>query len=170
MDVLSPTMRGGLGVWRAIRTRRRYFKPLHLFKLSFKNDDQYNAERLYEFALYHRGDTAFYFDGGGALEISNPIFLFLGDGATTQFSLPFDNLFGPTWSFFENGIPKTDWTLTEASGALTFTTAPANNSEISGKGKRKAKVKFWFGGDAVYSRSEFFLNLYSEGIELHEVP
>lgn len=169
MRPIDPTRRDPVG-GGALSLIDTWAKPRHEYSVSFPDNDISLAESLYAFYLRHRGSNPFWFDGAGRCEITEPQLFFIGDALTDEFMLPFENLLAPTWIFYENGAVRSDWTLDEASGLLTFTSAPALHAQISGKGKRLAKCVFWGDGESLYSSEEFTARMFREGITIREVP
>lgn len=169
-NYVAPTRRTEVGSG-AYMTQRRYFKLYRWFRLGFRANDQYEQERLEELMAFCRLDTPFWFDGAGRGEITTPERFWDGDGVTKEFMLPFNNCFPPSWVFYENGVEKTDWTMVGEVGAITFTTAPEDESEITGSGIRQFKVKAMGEQDRLFDTdSEFAPQLYQQGVTLMEVP
>lgn len=166
---IDPTRRDNIG-GGALALLDQWARPKHEFILRFPDNDRQAADALYAFYLRHRGSTPFLFDGAGRCEIVEPQVFFVGDGTQTDFFLPFENLLANTWVFYSGGAVRSDWTMDEASGLVTWTTAPAANEQIAGKGKRWAKCVFWGEGDNIYSSEEFTTLLFRDGITLREVP
>jgi len=166
---IDPTRRDPVG-GGALSIIDQWAKPKNEFTLVFPTNDIAAAEALYAFYLRHRGSNPFWFDGAGRCEITVPQVFWIGDGVTTEFMLPFDNLLISTWVFYQNGAPHTGWTMDEASGLVTWSSPPVIYVQISGKGKWLSKCVFWGDGESLYSSAEFASRIFGDGITIREVP
>lgn len=163
----DPTLRDPVGAG-AYASRRRWARPLAHFKLALPADELAEAQRIFAFYSLVRGDQSFWFDGGTHGAIKSPQTYWLTDGVKTQYQLPFGNILAPTWKIYVNDVLVTNWTAIESSGVFVFATPPAAG-EGAAMGERMFKVQFW-GDDDMFSQTEFFDELFDEGIELREIP
>ena len=90
-----------------------------------------------------QGDNPMWFDGGGTLEVVEPILVGIGDSSRTDFALPHRNVFVASTVIYLNGAATHLW------GALgdgitmdtfRFFTPPGMFAQIRAKYRRKAKV------------------------------
>lgn len=171
VSLLDPVLEAPLGrgafAFRPVQKR-----PLQRFRLRFAGNDQQAMENLRELTFFNGGYTPLWFDGNAWSETREPMLVWIGDGTTKEFILPFSNVFPPTSVFTENGIPKIDWTMPDngVSGITVFSTAPGNGSEILWKGIRKIKVRVLANRDKVYGSQERAPYLFEETIDLEELP
>jgi len=98
----------------------------------------------------------FWLDGDQYGDITEPIFIAEGNGVQTEFPLPFDNVFAPSWVIYVNGVVYTNWTMQEESGVLVCGTAPTGR--ITGKGKRKFRVIMQNSSESILSESQLYSN------------
>lgn len=164
--VLQSPVGRNLFFYRAIQKR-----PRQRFTLAFVANDQYEMESIRELAIFNGGYTPMWFDGHTLAETVAPMLVWIGDGVTTEFILPFKNVFPPTCVFTEDGIVKSDWTMPDdgESGITAFTTAPVSGSEVRWQGSRKIKVRLIVADDAVYGSEERADAIFQESIQLEEI-
>lgn len=92
---------------------------------------------------YIQGDTPLWFDGGGSLEVTEPILVGFGNNSITDFRLPHRYCFVSSLILYQNGAVVSAWTPIgsyELADSIRFTSAPALNVQITAKYRRKAKV------------------------------
>lgn len=170
-ELLDPVLRSPMGrnvfSYRALEKR-----PRQRFTLRFAANDQETQESLRELTYFNGGYQPVWFDGNAWAETTTPILVWVGDGATKEFILPFTNVFPASSVFYENRVIKSDWTMPDngVSGITTFTTPPLDGAEITWKGVRKLKVIVVMGRDRVYRSAERAPRVFEESIELEEVP
>jgi len=150
----APTIRSPIGGGQ-FQARRR---ATHLFK-EFRFNAQFtsrgDAEDFQAFMQFHQGDTPFWFDGGDWGDIQTPVHIAFGDGSTTDFYLPRLNCLAPSWVLHVNRVLRTDWTMFEGPGLVSFGAPPPANAEITGYGRNRFKCVFWF-GDTMSPQDEDF--------------
>jgi hypothetical protein len=96
----------------------------------------------------------FWLDGDQYGDITEPIFIADGNGVQTEFPMPFDNIFAPSWIIYEDGVAITNWTMKEESGILVCGTAPSGR--LTGIGKRKFRVIFRDSSESILSETQLY--------------
>lgn len=96
----------------------------------------------------------FWFDGEAYGDITEPIYIGDGNNSQTEFPMPFDNVFAPSWEIKVNNVLNTGWTMYEQSGVLVFTSAPTGR--ITGTGKRKFRVVMTPNSDSLLGESQLY--------------
>ena len=167
MTVEMPTLKDSLGNG-SLEVRRRWTRGLRRWELTFKNTQQ-TLEELSGFMDYVQGDHAFFFDGGGTIEVVEPILIGVGNGVITDFALPHRYVFVSSMVIYLNGSATQNfWPLGDGIVAdkIHFVTAPANFAHIKAKYRRKAKVIL--DTESEYARNRIFRNQNNPGGTLYE--
>ena len=167
-DVLSPTIRGGVGAGAEV-ARDRWQRPFAQWTLQFEANIRGVNEDLRMLHYYLKGSGLFLFDGLEDGEITEKQIFGLGDGTATQFFLPVRNVFGPTLVIYVNDLIEVAWTVNESSGLVTFTTAPTSNSVLAWKGISKFKCLLGYSGDTLYKSTDKFKTKGADSIIIREV-
>ena len=115
---------GGVGLSQtSLRQRYRFNVVTALL-------DRAEKETLLGFIKFHGGHTPFWFDGGEAGDIQNKVLVGFGTGAQQDFFLPNDNIVNGSVTVYEDGIAQPAMTVTDATGLVSFTSAPALDVKI----------------------------------------
>ena len=120
-------------------------RPLKKWELTFPGT-QDKLEALSGFFEMVQGDTPFWFDGAGTIEVVEPILIAVGDGITAVFRLPHRNVFVASAIFYLNGAATNTWTPSGAANDgvtmdnVIFSSPPGNFAQIRARYRRKAKV------------------------------
>jgi hypothetical protein len=146
-NLVDPGIRASIGN-SVVSTGIRYEKPRRRFVI--RTWDSLLKEQI---AILRneihaaRVTSVLWFDGGSYGDIIEPIFISEGNGLQTEFAMPVDNVFAPSWLIYVNGVLNTAWSMREQSGILVFAVAPTGR--ITGKGKRKFRVILEDEGDSL---------------------
>ena len=160
--LLDPATRSELG-GGAFAINKRLFKPVREFSL--KSWDKLFRDQMENIRNeIHSGRITgvFWLDGGQYGEIKEPIFIGEADGQRTEFPMPVDNCFAPSWKIYINGVLNTSWTMAEESGVLIFSTAPTGR--VTGTGKRKFRVIIIDDSDSILAENQVYTNKTGDGV------
>jgi len=135
MDYVSRTEQGAA----AFGARSGSQKQFRKFMISIPNYLRQQEDMLTSFLGKARGTNRVWFDGGNKGDIQNPQLVDIADGVSTQYMIPYNNVFGPSSIVLVNGVIVTNWTITESTGLLVFTAPPAVNARIEWYGRRKVR-------------------------------
>ena len=165
--VESPTLKESVGNG-SLEVRRRWTRPLRRWDLTFKNTQQ-KLEELSGFMDYAQGDTPFWFDGGGTIEVVEPILIGVGNGAITDFALPHRYVFVSSAVIYLNGSATSNWWALGdgiVMDKIHFVSPPPNFAQIKAKYRRKAKVIL--DTESEYARNRIFRDQNNPGGTLYE--
>lgn len=109
----------------------------------------------------------FWTDGDQYGEITEPIYIADGNGNQTQFTMPFANVFAPSWKIWVGQVLTTAWTMDEEPGVITFTSAPTGR--ITGIGKRKFKVIMVDNSDSILTESQLVTTATDGGYSMEPI-
>jgi hypothetical protein len=158
--------------------RRQYTRPLKRWELTFPGLAE-DMDLIAGFFDYAQGDNPIWFDGGGTLEVTEPIIIGIGDGSKPDFDLPHRYVFVASAIIYVNGTSSTTWSPVGGDGItmdkIHFSSVPGNYAQIKAKYRRKAKVVLDTDGDRTRGRTFRSENdnrksVYQERVFLQEVP
>jgi hypothetical protein len=174
-----PTLKDQVG-GGTLEVRRTNTRTLKRWELVFPGM-QDKLDPLSGFFEMIQGDTPFWFDGAGTLDLVEPILIAVGDGTTTVFRLPHRNVFVASAIIYLNGAATNNWTPSGAANDgvtmdnLIFSSPPGNYAQIRARYRRKAKVLV--DTDSNVSRDRAFRDqrnaassVYQSRVTLMEVP
>lgn len=168
-NLLDPPIRSAMGD-SALSTGRKLEKPRRQFVITIAGEYLLSGQmELLRNAIHSARITGvMWYDGGSWNEITEPIWIADGNSVQTEFLMPFDNVYAPSWILYENGVINTGWTMKEQSGVVVFNTAPTGR--ITGKGKRKFRVVMEDQSDVILKETQHHQQVFSMGtITLREV-
>lgn len=161
--LLDPSQSDDLGSGGAISRSPKYDRPIREFSLkSWDTILRDQMEIIRNEIQAGRITGIFWLDGDQYGEITEPIFIGEGNSSQTQFVMPFPNVFAPSWKIWDGRTLKTDWTMDEEPGVITFTSAPIGR--LTGIGKRKFRVVIVDSSDSILSESQLYTNTDGEGV------
>jgi len=137
MPVLKDAKGGG-----AMAARRKWPRGLSSWELAVPGTQEL-LDPILGLLEYAQGDTPIYFDGAGFGEMTSPILLFIGDGVTTDITLPHRFWSISATVIYTSGGVDTGW-LPLANDmtwmdSIRMAVPPAVNAIITGKSRRKVK-------------------------------
>jgi len=139
------------------------------FSSTLENRQQMEQHR--DMLRYHRGDKLFWFDCGINGKVTERKFIGYGDGVRTNFFLPDRWVYAPSLVMSVNYATVSAWTLTESTGLLVFTSAPALNALVHAeKYERRAKAFFVINNNRLYGVSDNFKFTDTTNIVVREFP
>lgn len=160
-----------------IETRRRWPRARTRFVFSGVMLAEAYTE-LREIAHMAGSHASVWFDGGGLVTMSKPWQIAEGDGSRTEFQLPFGYPIESSWQFWDDGVLKTDWTMTHSAdlpagvavGVVTFTAAPAGI--LTGQGDSMYKCLVGMSDERIVVTPEAApgVGIYQAQLDLREVP
>jgi hypothetical protein len=173
----NPTLKDAVG-GGSYQYRRQYTRPLKKWELNFPGVAE-DLDLIAGFFDYAQGDNPIWFDGGGTLEVTEPILIGVADSVKQDWDLPHRHVFVASAIIYVNGSSSNDWSPVGGDGItmdkIHFGTAFGGYAQIKAKYRRKAKVML----DAEESRSRGRLHrdqsdnrksIYVEKITLQECP
>jgi hypothetical protein len=105
---------------------------------------QEGLDELSGFLDLIHGDTPFWFDGAGTVEVTTPILIHMGNGVITDIRLPHRNVTVASTVIYQNGVATSDWQPLGGDGVhmdmIRMTSAPGLYAQIKAKYRRKCKV------------------------------
>jgi hypothetical protein len=122
--------------------RRRQTRGLRRWEINVPSL-QDNLEQLIGFLENVQGDTPFWFDGAGMIEVTEPILIGTGDGSTTDFIFPHKYVFVSSAVIYQNSALLTAWSPLGdgiVMNGFRCTVAPPLYALLTAKYRRKAKV------------------------------
>lgn len=174
-----PTLRDQMG-GGSVEVRRLATRTLKKWELTFPGTQEL-LDPLSGFFETIQGDTPFWFDGAGTIEVVEPILIGIGDGAMTTFRLPHRNVFVASTIVYLNGAAINTWSPQGGANDgvtmdnIIFSSAPGSFAQIRARYRRKAKVLL--DTDSDMSRERSFRNqtnpagsVYHARYFLTEVP
>lgn len=177
VSVQMPTLKDEVG-GGSVDLRRRWTRGLRRWELMFRGTQE-KLEQLSGFMDLTQGDTPFWFDGGGTIEVVEPILVGVGNGGQTDFALPHRYVFVSSAIIYLNGAATNAWSPIGGDGIemdkIHFTSAPGNFAQIKARYRRKAKVTL--DTESEYARNRIFRHqtngagtLYQARYVFQEVP
>jgi hypothetical protein len=129
-------------------------------------------EQHQDMLRYHRGNKVFWFDGGINGKVEERKFLGYGNGVDTDFFLPDRWVYAPSLVMSINYAIESGWTLTESTGMVRFSSAPADGTLIHAERYRRRFKAFFVVGsdDRLYSLTDKFKSFDSKDITIREFP
>lgn len=138
MPTLRDSVSGG-----AMDLRRRWTRPMKSWDLIFPGLQE-RLGPLMGLLDVAQGDQPCWFDGGGTLDITEPILIGEGNGTIIDFILPYRYMYVATMVVYLNGGATNTWQPLGGDAVtcqqIRFSSAPANYTQIKMKGRRKTKV------------------------------
>jgi hypothetical protein len=172
----NPTLKDSVGGGSYLY-RRQYTRPLKRWEMTFPGFAE-DMDLIAGFFDYAQGDTPIWFDGGGTLEVTEPIIIGIGSGTKTDFDLPHRYVFVSSAVVYVNGSSSNDWSPLGdgiVMDKIHFNAAPGAYAQVKAKYRRKAKVVLDTEGDRNRGRvfrdqSDNRKSIYQERFFLTEVP
>lgn len=173
----SPTLKDAVGGGSYLY-RRQYTRPLKRWELNFPGLAE-DIDLVEGFFDYAQGDTPIWFDGGGTLEVTEPILVGLGNNARQDWDLPHRYVLVASAVIYVNGSAITSWSPVGGDGItmdkIHLSVTIGNYAQIKAKYRRKCKVVLDSEGDRSRGRSfnsqaDNRKSVYIEKIFLTEVP
>lgn len=116
----------------SMQLRRIQSRPLHEFTIeSLFRRGMKEEEDLHGFFTWHQGDKPFLLDANKYSVVEFPKLIGYGNGNTESFFLPNRFIMPHTLKVFFDGVEVKSYSPNNASGLLTFITAPPVNAIIS---------------------------------------
>jgi hypothetical protein len=168
VPIEAPSIQVGLGSG-AVSLRDLWPRTRYEFAVATIPLGRQEAEQLEGVMRYLKGGQVLWYDGSDYGKKENPVFVGHGDGVTTDFFLPHDHVFGASVVMYVNGVVTTGWTITDASGLIRFTSAPAAEAEITAKFECRFRC-FLLAEKVLLKRDRIFRNLYRLSFTLREKP
>lgn len=171
-----PTLRDDIG-GGAAEFRRRWTRPMRRWELMFPGQQE-KLDMISGFMDYMQGDTPFWFDGAGTIEVVEPVLVGIGDGAKTDFAFAHRHIFVASAVIYLNGGATNLWAPIGNGvemDSMRFSTAPPLNMQITAKYQRRAKVVLDTEGESSRERSFRSIgdqkkSVYRDKYFLQEVP
>lgn len=129
IEDLAPNHQLGIGSG-AIFAMRTWPRVRHRWHIETRDLHRDEIEKFRGFVNYVQGDTPFLFNGSALGDVQNKQLVGFGDGATVDFFLPKDRIINDSVTVYVNDSEEAGVTITNESGLITFTVAPANNAKI----------------------------------------
>ena len=139
--------------------------------ISSSGENRAMYEHHQDMLRYHGGNKVFWWDGGVNAIVDQRRFLGYGDGVNTDFFLPDRWVYPDSLVMSQNYTTTTTWTLTESTGMVRWTSAPANGVLIHAeKYVRRFKGYFAIESDKLYMMKDNFKSFESNDIMIREFP
>jgi hypothetical protein len=138
----NPTLKDAVG-GGSYQYRRQYTRPLKRWELNFPGVGE-DLDLIAGFFDYAQGDTPIWFDGGGTLEVTEPIIIGVADGVKQDWDLPHRHVFVSSTIIYINGGAYTAWSPVGGDGItmdkIHFTGVLGAYAQIKAKYRRKCRV------------------------------
>jgi len=155
--------------FEAIGLQRLSENVITEWSLEFSQLRDFDKEQVRDALLYHMGDKLFWFDCGLDGHIRERLFLGYGDGSRTDWYLPWRWIYAPSVIMEVGSTIVPGWTLTESTGMIRFSVAPAQDMPVHLKEcKRRAKAFFVIGSDMVGKMTDNFKSFEIGSIRIRE--
>jgi hypothetical protein len=173
----NPTLKDSVGGGSYLY-RRQYTRPLKRWEMTFPGFAE-DMDLIAGFFDYAQGDNSIWFDGGGTLEVTEPIIVGFGNNSRQDWDLPHRYVFVASAVIYVNGSAITSWSPVGGDGItmdkIHLSVVIGNYAQIKAKYRRKAKVVLDTEGDRNRGRvfrdqSDNRKSIYQERMFLQEVP
>jgi hypothetical protein len=142
--------------------------PIWEWTINSSMETREMMQHHFDILRYHQGGLPFAFDGGENGKLTGKVFLGYGDGARTDWMLPFRWPYKQSLVFTVNNATETGWSLV-GSRVVRFTSAPVTGSLVHLTHARMYFKAFIISeGETLYQQEDNFKSFASKSIRLRE--